>query len=246
MKKINRALSNEVYLKKNIIIKKYTNDEFQKSFGNQERKILSKLNYKNKVISNNEISIEYFSHIPFDDKKINDNDILSVIEALNALHNLDINGINKSGFMNVAKKIFNIKDEFEKKLYENAERILNKEPQVVLHNDVVEGNLLKIDSKIKLIDFEYSGIGNPIFDLASFFTERVLTNKQKELAIKSYSFPIDKKELHIVSMFLQNFWMKWADYKFKTTNKSIYKKIFLFKEKEYLMLKELNLLLEKE
>jgi len=41
-------------------------------------------------------------------------------------------------------------------------------PSVLGHNDLLNGNLLLVDGRIRLIDWEYSGMADPFFDLANF------------------------------------------------------------------------------
>lgn len=243
MKELTNALSNKVYYdeKTNTIIKKYSQDKFKTIYGNQELKILGKLKYNIKVINQNELKLEYFNHKKFDDKNISLSDLTGVINALNDLHSLDVKNIKESNFSQVYYE-FLLKQNFFKKIYieENEEeiakdalKILLKKPQVILHNDVVEGNILKTTKKIKLIDFEYSGLGNPIFDLASFLTEREMTQTQIDMSINLFNEKIDKNELDIVCAFLQIFWSRWAYFKFNSTKKKIYKDIADWKLNKY-------------
>ena len=235
MKQIKNALSNNIYLdeSKNTIIKKYSQDKFKLLYGNQEIKILSKLGYKIKSIDMNSISIEYFKHEPFNDEKMTGEDIANVARTLSELHSINSKGIKEPGFENAYRKLLlkypypvvGYMDKLEGTIASQALTILRSGKQVILHNDVVEGNLLKIEGKIKLIDFEYSGLGNPIFDLASFCTEREITKEQIDLLLSLYKDNIDKDDFKIVCVFLQVFWARWALYKFDTTGKEIYKTI---------------------
>lgn len=243
MEELKNALSNKVYFDKdnNVIVKKYSQDKFKELFGNQEANILGKLGYKIVDLKQNEISIEYFNHEVWSDEDISLKDLTSLMNAINELHSLDIRGLEISGFKNVYYNLllqgeYPIKgyyDSYEESISNRALAILEKEPLVCLHNDIVEGNILKVDSKIKLIDFEYSGLGNPIFDLASFLTERIISPSQAEIAISLFNATIDRKELLIVCAFLQIFWARWALYKYSISNKEIYKEIADWKLNEY-------------
>lgn len=243
MKKINEGLSNSVYLneKENKIIKKYSYDEFKKYFYNQEVEILNKIGIKNKILKEGQVEMEYFEHEKFDDENISDQDLISVSNSLKFLHKLNILNIKITPFEDVYEKFLSIinnksngwLDKKEEGLFNSAIKILNSGKQVILHNDLVEGNLLKINNEIKLIDFEYSGLGNPIFDIASFITERSLSKKQISFFINSYDKDLNKEDLLIVSAFLQIFWTRWASYKFFETKKEIYKEIESWKYNEY-------------
>jgi len=241
-----KSLSNKIILdtNKNMIIKKYDNDEFQKKFGRQEEKILNKLDIKNKKITKDQISIEYFKHVKFNDNKMTKSDLKLVAQSLKNLHKINTKKIKianfKKPYLKLLLKDINI-DIDEKKIFCAAMSILKKGKQVILHNDVVEGNLLKVDNKIVLIDFEYSGKGNFIFDLASFITERDITETQIEYFINQYDKNINKKDLMIVCAFLQIFWHRWALYKQTISNKKIFKEIANWKLEKYnILLKDLK------
>lgn len=244
MKQLKNALSNEVWINDdNQIEKRYSSDKFKETFGNQETKVLNKLNIKNEL-ENNILKIEYIEHEAFNDENISDEDLINVANALKDLHKLPTDGMTISSFEKVYNDFLSEDestedfpmDGTETLLADEAFDILESGEQVVLHNDVVEGNLLKVDGKIRLIDFEYSGLGNRIFDIASFLTERVLTEEQKELFISQFD-NVDRDQLRTVCIFLQIFWTRWALFKFRTTEKEIYKIIAEWKYEEYLKIK---------
>ena len=238
MIKAMKSLSNKTILdtSKNIIIKHYSNDEFQNYFTRQEFKILKKAKIKTKQINNNTIEIEYFKHAKFNDQEMNTEDLKMVAESLKELHSWDTTGIVTSNFKDPYLKLLlknTVVDEMEKTIFSSSMKILKKGKQVILHNDVVEGNLLKINDKIMLIDFEYSGTGNPIFDLASFITERKITPEQIKYFVNAYDKNIDQNDLLIVSAFLQIFWHRWALYKYKISKEEIFNEIAKWKLEKY-------------
>ncbi len=243
MKKIETALSNDVYWdqNKNVIIKKYSQDKFKRFFGNREFDILSRMGYNPSSRKRDEIEIPYIEHENFNDDDISIQDLTNVVKALHQLHNMKAPKFKESGFEKSYYKFLlkgngSIKgyyDEEEKYVSDKAFQILKKGKQVLLHNDLVKGNLLKTGREIKLIDFEYSVVGNPIFDVASFITERKLTKSQLSFFMDCYDNKLDKQDLLIVSAFLQIFWARWALFKFKSTDKKIYKDIANIKFKAY-------------
>lgn len=246
MDKFENALSNDVYHREDgMIEKRYKLNTFKKIFKNQESKVLEKLGYKFKS-EDNKLILEYFENESFNDKNMTDQDIINVANALKELHALDTSGIELSRFEDVYEDFYEDDDEIlieypidgtEYLLVTEAISILEKGEQVILHNDVVEGNLLKIDNKIKLIDFEYSGLGNKLFDIASFLTEREINDDQKELFISQFE-NVDRDELKTVCTFLQIFWTRWALYQYSITEKEIYKLIADWKFEQYLKLKK--------
>ncbi len=243
MKKIENALSNTVYYdkKNNIILKRYSQDKFKKYFGNQELNILSLIGYNPSIVSTDEISFPYIEHTKWDDKNIAIQDLASIARTLFNLHKIKSNNLKMPGFEKAYKKVLTrgnkLMDGFanhEAYISKQAFKILKSGKQVLLHNDLVAGNLLKTQKSIKLIDFEYGGIGNPIFDLASFITERNLTQQQIDFFIECYGKRnIDKQDLLIVSAFLQIFWTRWALYKYKETKNKTYNEIAHWKLGEY-------------
>ncbi len=245
MQKIDSALSNKIFINGNTIIKKYSKDKFKKNFKNQEKIILEKLDF-NFTFKKNTIKMEYLKHEKFDDKNISIQDITNVVNELNNFHKLDQDELKITPFEKVYKNFLlkrkDLKkgwiDKFEKENSEKALKLLTKENIVVLHNDMVEGNLLKIKGKIKFIDFEYSGLGNQIFDIASFLTERKLTNEQKKFFLTCFNKKENDFEIKIVSAFLQIFWARWAAYKYKETKNKIYKEILDWKLEEYKKIKK--------
>jgi aminoglycoside phosphotransferase (APT) family kinase protein len=59
-------------------------------------------------------------------------------------------------------------------------------PSVLGHNDLLNGNLLLVDGRIRLIDWEYSGMGDPFFDLANFSANHDLDEEGDRLLLAAY------------------------------------------------------------
>ncbi len=243
MKQMTNALSNKVFYDedRNIIIKEYINDEFKTYFENSEINLLNKNGIKCNVINKDKIEIEYIDHKDFYDKDIEINDIFSVVNALKKLHKIEVENIKYIDYKKIYKNVFCKKKDWsncsikesENKILEKAIKILKSGPQVILHNDLVKGNLLKTGKTIVLIDFEYAGLGNPIFDIASFITEHNLSAEQISLLVDCYDNKINKNDLLVVCAFLEVFWTRWALFKFEKTNREIYKNIANHKYSSY-------------
>lgn len=63
------------------------------------------------------------------------------------------------------------------------------------HNDLLNENFLD-DGNIRIIDWEYAGMGDPAFDLANFAAHHQLNDEQDQLLLEDYYAPsIEKKGL---------------------------------------------------
>ena len=223
MKRIEKALSNDVFLKNETsIYKRYLDDKFKRTFNNQEKEVLTNIRRYYKEVEGG-IEMNAMPHESFEDDNISGKDLKEVALALKYFWRTPTDNISQPGFFNVIQEMFEL-DDYESSVAAKAKQIMLSGEQVVLHNDVVEGNLLKVGGGIILIDFEYSGLGNKIFDVGSFLTERELTEEQREEFIGHFE-DIDLDDLEIVEEFLQIFWSKWANYKYESTNREIYETI---------------------
>ena len=54
------------------------------------------------------------------------------------------------------------------------------------HNDLLPANLLAADDRLWIVDWEYAGIGNPLFDLASVVANARLDTAQRDRLLTAY------------------------------------------------------------
>ncbi|PQQ29165.1 choline kinase [Photorhabdus hindustanensis] len=54
------------------------------------------------------------------------------------------------------------------------------------HNDLVAENILKLNENVYFIDWEYSGINDPMFDIAALFLECGYTQEEQKLFLAEY------------------------------------------------------------
>ncbi|HDR1123081.1 TPA: phosphotransferase, partial [Pasteurella multocida] len=85
---------------------------------------------------------------------------------------------------------------------------------VPCHNDLVPENILIKDNRIYFIDWEYSGMNHPLFDIAAFFLESKLLQEQQESFLKYYNnninFNLIKNDI-IAFQFTQDvLWFLWT------------------------------------
>jgi len=54
------------------------------------------------------------------------------------------------------------------------------------HNDFLPGNLIDDGARIRVVDWEYAGMGDPFFDLGNFSVNNDLTADEDELFLRAY------------------------------------------------------------
>lgn len=242
IKKTNKGLTNNNYLvaiddKKYML--RYPLADVKHLFNPEnEEKVIKKLKDKDFVLPvkyyKNGIQLTpYFDNLTTFDQANKDTRIKAVAKLMKKFHNLNI----KTDFdFDPVKQIYIYKDnikniDFDLKPYQ---KLLDKarnhkfEP-VLCHNDWVEGNICFVDNKTYLIDYEYAGNNDPLFDVMSFLTENDLT-KQEKTSFLNEMFPqaIDSKTYDKLKMYrdLNNLlWYLWALMMHEFRNDSIYKKI---------------------
>ena len=87
-------------------------------------------------------------------------------------------------------------------LFASLPRVEPSLTKVVCHNDLNPKNTLMDDESIWLIDWEYTGMGDPLFDLAVVTRSHNLTLEQQVYLIESYDGSLDKEEaLHKIAQY---------------------------------------------
>jgi len=69
------------------------------------------------------------------------------------------------------------------------------------HNDLLPANWIWSDGRLWLIDWEYAGMGHPLFDLASVSANANLTDAQEQVLLESYRGMVDPRELEVIRTF---------------------------------------------
>lgn len=67
------------------------------------------------------------------------------------------------------------------------EKALSYQPQksCLCHNDLLSGNFID-DGNIRIIDWEYAGVGDPFFDTANLSTNHVFTDEHDKILLNHY------------------------------------------------------------
>lgn len=69
---------------------------------------------------------------------------------------------------------------------EGLERAIGPVTMVLGHNDLLPGNILKGADRLWLIDWEYAGLGSPLFDLGGLASNNGFTEAQERLLLSAY------------------------------------------------------------
>jgi thiamine kinase-like enzyme len=80
------------------------------------------------------------------------------------------------------------------------------------HNDLLNGNFIDDGTRIRIIDWEYAGMGDPFFDLGNFSINHELTQEEDEILLRAYDGEIRPERLarltlmRVVSDFREAMW----------------------------------------
>lgn len=156
---------------------------------------------------------------------------LKAVELIKKLHHSKLK-LNKE--FNPYQKYLAFKSNIKKSLfnfeaYENIFLELKKinNQHYLCHNDLVAGNFLFAENKTYLIDFEYAGDNDPLFDIMSFISENEINDEKIREKIYKYYFDgkINDKiryELAIFEQVHNLLWSCWANMMFDKTKEKKY------------------------
>jgi thiamine kinase-like enzyme len=177
-------------------------------------------------------------------------DPLKVRAVANTLLKLHQIKLNKKIIFNPFKKLKLYQKLVNKRLYENEDeiitackRLFDKDKLVLCHNDLVDGNILFKNKRLYIIDYEYAGLNNRSFDLASFLSEN---NIEDLTLIKTFTKTYFKniynnKKLNEVLLwykFNDLLWSYWAYMMWQKDKKPIFKDIYFKKSKRFKTIKK--------
>lgn len=108
-------------------------------------------------------------------KNLSNNDVRLVAEALKTLHQSNLEGFDyrleerlnhyESLLKNKPTDAYYVLKDFWFNLYNKH---FSKQPKVFCHGDAQRSNLIKYQNKVYLLDWEFSGMNDPYYDIASF------------------------------------------------------------------------------
>ena len=104
-------------------------------------------------------------------------------------------------------------------------------PDRLCHNDLVEGNFLFTKNNIFLIDYEYAGLNDYYFDIASFISENNLDYQETVTFLKAYftDEECDFKKLDVFLRFCDLLWYTWASLLYEKRGEEVYNEILMTK-----------------
>jgi thiamine kinase-like enzyme len=69
---------------------------------------------------------------------------------------------------------------------DEIERALGAQPLHPCHNDLLNANFIRSAEGIRIVDWEYAGMGDRFFDLANFCVNNELSAKQSDVLLEAY------------------------------------------------------------
>jgi len=135
--------------------------------------------------------------------------ITHVVESIKAYHALEFFPGSFSPFR-VAEEYkktalrFNVKlpakmDWYLEKSHEIESAMYARESLALrpCHNDLLNGNFIDDGTRIRILDWEYAGMGDIFFDLGNFAIQHEFKDEQDEVLLKAYfGNPTDSKRAH--------------------------------------------------
>lgn len=123
--------------------------------------------------------------------------IRRVVESMKAYHGLDSFPGSFSPFR-IAEKYTKTAQQFNVTLPEKIDVYLARAHEIEqamyreesqshpCHNDLLNGNFINDGTRIRILDWEYAGMGDIFFDLGNFAVQHDFSEKQDELLLKAY------------------------------------------------------------
>lgn len=135
--------------------------------------------------------------------------IQRVVESMKAYHAIEYFPGSFSPFRVAAEyartaKSFNVRlpdktDWYLEKSREIETAIYGNEPLTLhpCHNDLLNGNFIDDGTRLRILDWEYAGMGDIFFDLGNFAIQHEFKDEQDEILLKAYfGKPTDSQRAH--------------------------------------------------
>jgi thiamine kinase-like enzyme len=87
-----------------------------------------------------------------------------------------------------------------KRTADEIERARGRQPERPCHNDLLNANFIAQDGSVRIVDWEYAGMGDRFFDLANFSINHELTDEQNEELLAAYFGKAEAADLHALRL----------------------------------------------
>lgn len=244
---IDEGISNFNYLVNESLIVKFKDDRISLSNNvENEKKVIKVLKVKGltprHLIKPSFTLVEYMPHASYLNRISFYDHVDNLIHAIKTIHQLDTKGMTPFDMIGRLNS-------YKTRLHETI--VLPKLDEVILktqkhlqaaklkvtHNDLVRGNILIVNNTVKIIDFEYTGLNDPDFDVVSFLSENMYVDediRSKFLVSYYKDEKIPKEKLKDYELFADALWFYWAHFCYQETKKAIFLEIASIKKQKYL------------
>jgi thiamine kinase-like enzyme len=155
------------------------------------------------------ILAQFISGKPMSAEQIGtEENIKRVVDSMKAYHALDFFPGSFSPFR-VAEEYTKTARQFKVALPSNIDWILERSNEIEramyrqplqprpCHNDLLNGNFIDDGKRIRILDWEYAGMGDIFFDLGNFAVQHDFNDEQDEILLRAYfDTPTDSQRAH--------------------------------------------------
>ena len=87
-----------------------------------------------------------------------------------------------------------------KQTADEIERARGPQRECPCHNDLLNANFIAQDGNVRIVDWEYAGMGDRFFDLANFSVNHELTDAQNEELLTAYFGELAEPDVHALRL----------------------------------------------
>ena len=87
-----------------------------------------------------------------------------------------------------------------KQTADEIERLRGRRAARPCHNDLLNANFIRQGETIRIVDWEYAGMGDRFFDLANFSVNHELSDDQNEELLAAYFGEVAEADLHALRL----------------------------------------------
>ena len=87
-----------------------------------------------------------------------------------------------------------------KRTADEIERLRVRQRPCPCHNDLLNANFIAQDGNVRIVDWEYAGMGDRFFDLANFSVNHELTDDQNEELLTAYFGQLAHADVHALRL----------------------------------------------